>query len=319
MLYINPWMTELPDKYIDPLTDYGFKRLFGTEPNKEFLISLLNELLPERHQIKNLQFINTERLGIGPLDRRAIYDVHCQSTTGEQFIVEVQRVQQRFFKDRSVFYASYPLQMQGERSEWNFRLDPVYTVGILDFLLEGHEEHPDVINVVELKNQRGKVFFDKLKFIYVELPKFTKSLDELTTPLDRWLYLLRHMPDLQQIPELFGEGVFKRILDQAKLANMSRAELLAYHETIKIRRDWKNVLDYALEKGIEQGIEKGIEQGIEKGIEQGIEKGVEKGIERGVQQERLRAARRMLKQGMDRQTIKGITELNDDDLARLDE
>ena len=125
------------EKYINPLTDFGFKKLFGEEVNKELLIDFLNELLPERHKIKELTYQPNEQLSITEYDRKAIFDLYCESEKGEKFIVEIQRAKQNFFKDRSVYYASFPIQQQAIRgSNWDFRLAAVYTIGILDFIFE---------------------------------------------------------------------------------------------------------------------------------------------------------------------------------------
>ena len=109
-------------KYVNPLTDFGFKKIFGEEPNKDILISFLNEILPERHTIEDLSYLRNERLGKSEVDRKAIYDLYCTSTTGERFIVELQKAKQNYFKDRSIFYSSFPIQEQAQKGEWDFRL-----------------------------------------------------------------------------------------------------------------------------------------------------------------------------------------------------
>ncbi len=101
-------MSALKDKYIDPLTGFGFKKLFGSELNKDLLIDFLNQLLPERHRIADLSYSKNEHLPANELDRKAIFDLYCQAESGERFIVEMQKAKQNFFKDRSVYYASFP-------------------------------------------------------------------------------------------------------------------------------------------------------------------------------------------------------------------
>ena len=130
----------LQDKYISLLTDFGFKRVFGTEPNKAFLIDFLNTLLPDQHRIRDLSFKNNENLGSTQIDRKAIFDIYCQAESGERFIVEIQKAKQNFFKDRSVYYATFPIQEQAQKGEWNFELGFVYTVGVLDFVFDDHKK-----------------------------------------------------------------------------------------------------------------------------------------------------------------------------------
>ena len=163
------------DRYISPLTDFGFKRIFGTEPNKALLIDFLNVVLPRKHKISDLSYRNSEQVGNNALDRKAIFDLYCQSEDGERFIVEIQKAKQNFFKDRSVYYSSFPIQEQALKGEvWNYKLAPVYTVGILDFVFDDHKDDETLLHIVELKDQQCRVFYDKLKFIYLELPKFQR-------------------------------------------------------------------------------------------------------------------------------------------------
>ena len=91
---------DIKDRYINPYTDFGFKKLSGTEMNKELLVSFINSLLHGREQIKELTYLNTEHLGTGESDRRAVFDVYCENEHGEKFLVELQRGEQQFFKDR---------------------------------------------------------------------------------------------------------------------------------------------------------------------------------------------------------------------------
>ena len=161
----------LRDKYINPLTDFGFKRVFGTEPNKALLIDFLNTLLPEHHRIREVTFKNTETLGSTAWDCKSIFDIYCQGENGDRFIVEVQKARQNYFKDRSVYYSTFPIQEQAQQGDWNYQLAAVYTVGVLDFIFEDHRNDDVLLHIVELKDQACQVFYDKLKFIYIELPK----------------------------------------------------------------------------------------------------------------------------------------------------
>lgn len=251
----------LQERYVNLLTDFGFNRVFGSEPNKQLLIDFLNTLLPERHRIKSLSYKSTENLGSTQIDRKAIFDIYCQGENGDRFIVEIQKAKQNFFKDRSVFYASFPIQEQSLRGGWNFRLAPVYSIGVLDFIFDDHKNEDTLIHTVELKDQHCNIFYDKLKFIYVELPKFTKTLDQLETHQDKWLYLLRHLPDLDEQPQPFQDAVFLQLFEIAEIANFSPDEQDTYQNSLKYYRDLNNVIDTARQEGIERGIERGVEQG----------------------------------------------------------
>lgn len=258
----------LKDKYINPLTDFGFKKLFGVEPNKELLIDFLNQLLPSIHQIKNLTYTKNEHLGSSEYERKAIFDLYCESESGEKFIVEVQKAKQNFFKDRSVYYSTFPIQEQAKKGDWNFKLAAVYTIGILDFIFDEHKTQNELLHTVKLKDQNGNVFYNKLTYIYIELPKFTKSDNELQSKFDKWLYVFRHLANLQNRPVVLQERIFKKLFEAAEIAKFTPKEKEQYEESLKYYRNLKNVVDSSKEEGIKEGREKGIKEGkVKKSIE----------------------------------------------------
>ena len=227
------------ERYVNPLTDFGFKRLFGTEPNKALLIDFLNVILPERHTISELSYRNGENIGNTAIDRKAIFDIYCKSKSGERFIVEIQKAKQNFFKDRSVYYATFPIQEQAQKGPWDYQLSSVYTVGVLDFVFDDHKNDDTILHTVELKDQNCEVFYDKLKFIYLELPKFTKTVEQLETHFDKWLFLLKHLPDLDTPPQELQDGSFRQLFEVAEIANFSPGEQDAYEDSLKYYRDLK--------------------------------------------------------------------------------
>jgi predicted transposase/invertase (TIGR01784 family) len=254
----------LQDRYINPLTDFGFKKLFGEEVNKDLLIDFLNELLPEKHRIKDLSYQQNEQLPSSEYDRKAIFDLYCESETGERFIVELQRAKQNFFKERSVYYASFPIQQQAIRGDWDFSLQAVYTVGILDFIFEEDKHQAQYLHTVQLKNQNNKVFYDKLTFIYIELPKFAKTVELLQTKIEKWIFIFRHLAQLQERPLALQERVFQKLFAAAEIAKYSKDDRQRYEESLKHYRDLKNVVDTAFDEGkIEGKIEGKVERNYE--------------------------------------------------------
>jgi predicted transposase/invertase (TIGR01784 family) len=247
----------LQEKYINPFTDFGFKKLFGTELNKDLLIDFLNEvILPDQKRIADLQYRNPENLGQTEFDRKAIFDLYCISSQGERFIVEMQKAKHNYFKDQSVFYSSFPIQEQAQQGNWNYKLSPIYTVGILDFAFSDDEASDeissdplDVRHEVQLKNQKGKVFYDKLTYIYLEMPHFTKTEEELETSYDKWLYVLKHLPNLSDRSKKLQERVFQKLFEAAEIAKFSPEEKEEYQESLKVYRDLKNVVDTAFDEG----------------------------------------------------------------------
>lgn len=266
------------ERYINPFTDFGFKKLFGEEANKDLLIDFLNELLREKGKITSLTYLRNEHLGSAQEDRKAIFDLYCQNERGEKFIVELQkapvrRIGQKYFKDRSLYYSTFAIQEQAQTGEWNFKLQQVYTISIMDFVFDESRDNPQkfIHDIGLLDHESKQVFNDKLRYIYIEMPKFTKQEDELETHFDKWLYVLRNLARLQAIPSRFQELVFKKVFEVAELAQYSSNDRQAYHSSLKYYRDMKNVTDTAYEEGFELGQEKGVEAGMQAGMQAGIQ------------------------------------------------
>ncbi|MCF6242763.1 MAG: Rpn family recombination-promoting nuclease/putative transposase [Bacteroidales bacterium] len=266
-------MNEFKEKYINPFTDYGFKRLFGEEPNKDLLLDFLNELLKEQEgKITELSYLPNEKLPISLGDRRAIFDIYCTNEKGEQFIVEMQKAEQKFFKDRTIFYSTFPIQEQARNKDrfWNFELKSVYTIGILDFEFE--ESEPDKYrHDVKLTEQETKeVFYDKLTYIYLEMPKFTKAEKELETRFEKWMFVLKNLPKLDRIPVKLKEKIFLKLFETAEIAKLNPKEYKEYEASVNAYRDIFNIKNTYFEKGIEKGIEKEKIEIIKNGLKEGF-------------------------------------------------
>ncbi len=248
-------------KYIDPFTDFGFKRLFGSEPNKDLLIDFLNELLKGKKSIKQLSYAQNEHLGQTDEDRKAIFDLYCENEQGEKFIVELQKVKQRYFKDRSLFYATFPIQEQGQKGDtWNFKLHEVYTIGIMDFAFD--DSHPDQFlhEVKLMETYRKEVFYDKLTFVYLEMAKFNKTEVKLVTHFDKWLFLLKNLHRFHEVPVVLQEKIFRKAFKIAEVSKLNKHDMEQYQASLKYKRDWKNALDYAKEEAAEEGMKRGMEK-----------------------------------------------------------
>jgi predicted transposase/invertase (TIGR01784 family) len=254
----------MANTFINPFTDFGFKKIFGEAASKTHLIDFLNALLPETSKIANLSFKNLEQLPNIDTQRKAVYDIYCQGMNGEYFIVELQKVKQEFFKDRTIYYSTFPIQAQAQRGNWDFRLEPVYCIGVLGFSFDKDENainQESVVHEVQLKNQHNQVFYKKLTFIYLEIPDFNKTLEQLKTRLDKWLYFIKNLEDLQNIPELLKDDVFISAFETAKLANLNEVERENYQESLKVLRDNFAAFKTARDEGVAEGEARGREVG----------------------------------------------------------
>lgn len=289
------------DRYVNFYTDFAFKKLFGTEMNKDLLISFLNALLQGREVVLDVNYLNTEHLGTQEYDRRAVFDVYCKNDKGEVFLVEMQKGEQQFFKDRSIYYSTFAIREQAPRGEWNYELKGVYTIGILNFCFDKEREGNYYHEVKLMDTATKEVFYDKLVFIYLEMPKFTKQENELESLFDKWLYVIRNLAALMERPRVLQEKVFAHLFEAAEIAKFSRVERYEYEESLKAYRDWFSVMATAELRGEERGKEKGLKEGLEKGR-----------IE-----ERLRNARGLKARGVDADIIAQVTGLSEDDILGL--
>ncbi len=268
-------------KYLNPFTDFGFKKLFGEESSKEILKDFLNELLREEEgEIVELEFMKTERLSATEYDRRAVFDLYCKNQDGEKFIVELQKTKHNYFKDRSVYYATFPIQEQALKGEWNYELKAVYTIGILGFEFEEDKKDKDkFLYKVKLSDiETKKVFYNKLTFIYLEMPKFKKELEDCHTHFDKWMYVIQNLGRLERYPKALQEKIFEKIFKKAELAKLSEPERASYQESLKNYRDWYAIVDTAKTDAWEEGKVIGRAEGEQIGIAKGEQIGIAKGM-----------------------------------------
>jgi predicted transposase/invertase (TIGR01784 family) len=287
-------------RYINPFTDFGFKRLFGSEAGKESLKHFLNEILPEGNHIEDLNFRKTEHLGQNPLDRKVVYDLYCENEKGEKFIVEIQKAKQIFFKDRALYYSTFPIQEQAERGDWNYELKAVFTVAILDFVFES--SHSDVKTEVRLMDTvRKVVFYDKLTYIFLQMPNFKKTAEELENLQDKWFYLLKNLANLENRPKELQERIFDYFFSNAELAQLKPEDRVAYEDSLKYYRDVKNSLETAFEEGLIEGEQIGLEKGKIEGKIEG----------------KTEVALNMLRLGLDISLITDATGLREEEIKKL--
>ena len=309
-------MKQVEERYISLLTDFGFKRIFGTAMNKDLLICFLNSLFNGRQVVKDVSYLNPEHVGDVYTDRRAIFDVYCEGENGEKFIVEMQNAYQTYFKDRALFYSTFPIREQAPKgSEWDFKLNHVYTVALLNFSMnEDAFDKEKIRHHVQLcDTATHKVFYDKLEYIYVEISKFNKPLEELDTLYEKWLYALKNLYKLTQRPKELCDKVFDRLFEEAEIAKFTPQEMREYETSKMAYRDIKNSVDTAKREGIAEGKEIGMKEGMEKGME----KGREEGRAEGMNLRSLEIARKMLAKGMDAASVMEITGLSAEQMQQL--
>jgi predicted transposase/invertase (TIGR01784 family) len=294
-------MTIQPRRYLNPLLDYGFKKLFGQESNKRFLIAFLNELLPADKQIEDLKYSNPEHQGESQDQRIVIFDVLCHGKDGEVFLIEIQQVKQDYFKDRAVYYAARQISNQSEKGrKWEYGYKAVHVIAILGKFTLDDEPSQRYLHDIALRDQdTSKQFYDKIRFVFIELLKFTKSENELVTGLDKWLFTLKNMSQLAEIPASFTEEIFIDFFKTAEiLTDMERTQ-----EEIRQKIEWDH---YAI-----------LQTAKREGVREGVREGAKEGIKKGRAEEKLELARKFKQQGVSLETIKAATNLSIEEIQKL--
>jgi predicted transposase/invertase (TIGR01784 family) len=303
--------------FLNPRTDFGFKKVFE---NEDVLISFLNEILPEK--VVDIEYLQPEQLGFKPQDRKAVYDIYCKNDKGKRFIVEMQATPQPNFAERGLFYASHSILSQAPKGKiktvsktgediktpWDYSIDGVYVIGILDFELftEASAKNIVIEHIQMVRQKANIVLTDKLRFVTVELPKFTKKREELDTMQDKWLYSLKNMEQLPEYPEEMAENVFRELYKNATIENLTEEEMKTYQKSVMEYDDVILSMNYVKSKSLEMGERRGFEMGEKRGIAIGEKRGLEKGEKRGIAIGERRGLEMGEKRGLEKGEKRGI-------------
>jgi len=299
----------VPGKYMDLLLDFSFKKIFASEPNKDLLIALLNEVFCGRKHIADLVYNKNEHQGDIKTEGGAIFDLLCTGNDGERFIIEVQRAKQEYFKQRVLFYTSRLISGQapkGKRAQWKYNLSEVYLIALLEnFTLDGSPAGSYLHNVGLCNRDTGEIFYDSLGFIYIELINFVKTEEQLETDLDRWLYILKNMSKMDKIPVYLRKPIFEKLFNVAEYGNLTKEEKMMYDSSMKYKWDNENVLDYA------------VKEAKKAGLQEGLQRGLQDGLQKGLQEKAITIAQAMKKEGFTADQIAKFTQLPIEEIERL--
>ncbi len=282
--------------YIKPLTDFGFKFIFGQEENKEFLLSFLNAVFHDERKIIDAEFVDKERIGEDKNSRALIYDLHCKTADGDKIIIEMQNRYQTHFRDRALFYLSGDIFHQGQKGEeWDYQLTPVYGIFLMNFDWREGEEEQLREDACLMNKRTHEIFSDKLGMTFLKIPMMTKDAEECKSILDKWLYLLKNMDKMETIPTVFlNDPVFRRLGKVARVAALNETQRVAYNKSLKMYRD-----NYAIAKTERN-------EGFTEGHLEGLAEGIQKGMEKGKAEEKLTIAKNLIL----------LNHLTDDDISK---
>ena len=253
-------------KFINPFTDFGFHRIFGQEVHKELLIDFLNQLFFGEHYIEDITFLNPIQTPETLDDRGIVFDVHCKDSNGNLFVVEMQTGAQPYFHDRGLYYLARAISNQGQKGkDWKFVLQPVYGVFLLNYKMDVNSKFRT--DVILADRETGRMFSDRIRQVYLELPYFQKEPDECENDFERWIYVLKHMDTLDRMPFKARKAIFERLERIGSMANLTPKQRAQYEAEWKMYNDYYNTLDFAVEKGMKKGMEEGLQEGLQKGKE----------------------------------------------------
>ncbi len=279
------------ERFLDPLTDFGFKKLIKGESRKPALIDFLNAILsPYDEHIVDICYDDPEHLGDTKDDRSAVCDLVCVSDTGTTFLVEVQRALQKYFTGRSLYYMSHLITKQADRGTWAYEVKKVYSINLLNF------ESPDPWFVPDqyrhdfrYTEKYASTEMPYTTMIYVEIPKFRKIMGDkpVEKRVDKWLYYITYMRELKEYKE--EDNILKEFLDAAEVGNLPEEELKMYKASQKAEWD-----EYAR-----------------------ITTATERGEQKGREEERFDIAKTMLSEGLDIQLISKVTGLTEEEIKKL--
>ena len=297
-------------KFLDVKTDLAFKKVFASEGSKDILISFLNALLykDKDKYITDLTVVDPYTIPLIKGMKDTFVDVKAILNNGTKVIIEMQVLNHESFEQRILYNAAKKYGAQLKKGDQYHLLNPVIALTIADFNL--FSDHGDLISCYKLfeKNNLTEYTANDIELIFIELPKFVKSEDELETVQDKWLYFIKNAGNLDYTPQYLNQELAEAY-QIANEANFTESELDLQHK----KQEWTYIQRFSIELGIKQGIKQGVEEGLKQGMEQGIEQGMEQGKEEGVRDMVIK----MQKKSLSLEVIADISGLSIDDIKLI--
>ncbi len=263
-------MTDNSHKYINPFTDYGFNKIFADPENKPLLLDFLNELLhKDQGTIVDLRYMEVDTSKA--FNKSPSFNVICKTEDNQKFIVHLQKPTQQGLKDSSLYYSSLAIQEQANQADWNKELKAVYSISLIDCNFDNDPSSKRYqYTAMLMDKESGEVFSDKLQFIYFNMDKFSKNIEQLETRLDRWLYLLKNLHTFEQIPKELQEKKFFKLFETTRIAKFTDEQAREYEHSLKYYTELRSSLDNARNEGKMVGIEEGITTVARKALTMGL-------------------------------------------------
>ena len=305
-------------KYADLLNDEVFKLVFGRESTKDVMIEFLNQVIPDR-RIADLEFIDKEMHPVERDSKGSVYDMFCKTDDGSRIIVEVQRRKQPFYPERALYYSTFQIQRQVEAGAEDYDFLPVYVVNILDFIMNRDLTDQKVKTIYRLYEEDSHALLtDRVTFIFIELPRFTKAIDELDgNVLEGMYFCFKNMAVLNDRPKVLNHKIFTKIFEVSELYNMDKSTRDKVLEKMTTERDLRNQMAYARKVAIEEGHAEGHAEGRAEGRAEGLAEGHAEGLAEGIRTANLQNAVKLKQLGVALEIISQATGLSIEEIENL--
>jgi len=297
---------------INPKIDFAFKKLFGSENNKDLLISLINSIISEDEKIKSVQLRNPYNLADYRAGKMSILDIKAEDEKGHWYNIEMQIGEDLNYDKRAIYYWSKMVTEQLSEGMMFKHLNKTISINILDFnIVEANSNYHNLYKILNVETGKNDDMHDMFELHYIELKKFRKHYEDIANTLDRWITFLTkaNKLDRQNLPKELSDDheIVKAFEEVDRMFNEDEREM--YNIRLQQQMEFESKLDSAKEKGREEGLEEGMEKGLEKGMEKGLEKGLEKG--------KIGIAKKMLKKNMSIDVIIEMTDLTKEEIENL--
>lgn len=292
---------------VNPKIDIVFKKIFGTEENKDLLISLINSIIPEEEKIKEVVLKNPYNEVNFKDDKLSIVDIKATDEKGRWYNIEIQLKEQFFYGRRALFYWSKMYSNQVVSGEEYESLCKTISINLLDFNYFEDDRYVRRCTIKDFDTNEIYQNLDYADWYFVELRKFPNDLKHVKTALDRWIAFLNlaHSLDKRNFPEELSLPEIKKAYTTTERMYFSEEEREYYSGKEKFIRDEKAIIKTAIMKSEAKGIKIGMEKGMEKGLEKGLEKG------------KLEIAKSMLQKGFSAEQVSELTGLNKEQIEIL--
>ena len=307
-------------RYVDILTDAGFKAVFGDRRNSDVLIDLINVMLPDGKKVRKIEYATTEIPGFSPFNKSIRIDLRCTGEDMSSFIVEVQCYHQENFFRRCVLYAAKTYDSMALKGDGNiYDIPPVYFIGLLGRGQGCPSAHVDrtadlwadrfISEYTFREKISSDVPDDTIFFIFAELDRFSKKIDECSSSLDKWLFALKHVGTLDCLPDGLRSKAFERLFQACEIARFEPERRIAYEENMITERDYYNIINTAKNDGRAEGRAEGEAKGRAEGEAIGRAEGREEG--------RIEIAKSLKRLGVPMETIMQATGMSEQELRDL--